>query len=229
MKKSRLLSLVSAVILFLVLPAWGGDKEKDEETFKNGTKVLQEMLDSNAVPSSLLEKADCVIVLPGVKKFGFGIGGSGGRGPMTCRSGKKFEGKWSAPAMFKIGGVSAGLQVGGSSSDFVLLVMSEKGVEAILKGKTKLGNEATAAAGPSGATSTSAPAADVLTYGKAKGLFAGVSLSGASLEPDNDANQRLYGKAIGPRDIVIGNTVPTPAGGQGLTTLLDSKTGKAKK
>ncbi|MBZ5648234.1 MAG: lipid-binding SYLF domain-containing protein [Acidobacteriia bacterium] len=226
MKRTLPCFLACLVVIVLSLPAWGGDKEKDDETIKNATAVLQEMLNSNAVPASLLAKADCVIVLPNVKKFGIGIGGSGGRGPMSCRTGKKFDGKWSAPAMFKIGGVSAGLQLGGSSSDFVLLVMSEKGVNAILDHKTKLGSDATAAAGPSGATASSVANADVLTYGRAKGLFAGVSLGGASLEADNDANKRMYGKQLGARDIVLGNAVQTPAADQGLITLLDSKAGK---
>jgi len=142
---------------------------------------------------------------------------------MTCRGGEHFHGKWSAPAMFSVSGVSAGLQVGGSSSDFVLLIMSEKGLNAILKGKTKLGSDATAAAGPSGATASSVGEADVLTYGKAKGLLAGVSLGSATLEPDHDANKRLYGKAISAREIVLGNAVSTPAGGEPLVSLLNSK------
>lgn len=218
--------LTSLIVILLALPAWGGDREKDEETIKNATTVLQDMLDSKAVPADLLVKAKCVIVLPNVKKFGFGIGGSGGRGPISCRTGRDFEGKWSAPAMLKVGGVSAGLQVGGSSSDFVLLVMSEKAVNTILDQKTKLGTDATAAAGPSGATSGSPVGSDVLTYGRAKGLFAGVSLGGASLEADNDANKRTYGKPLSARDIVLGNAVQTPAGQRELITLLDNKAGK---
>lgn len=228
MKKALPGFLACLVVLLLALPAWSGDKEKDDETIKNATNVLTEMLNSKSVPADLLAGADCVIVLPNVKKFGIGIGGSGGRGPVSCRTGKKFEGKWSAPAMLKVGGVSAGLQVGGSSSDFVLLVMSEKGVNAILNQKTKLGTDATAAAGPSGATAGSPVGADVLTYGRAKGLFAGVSLGGASLESDNDANQRTYGKQISARDIVTGGGVQTPAGQQEFVTLLDSKAGKHK-
>jgi len=203
---------------------WPAIKDKDDETFNNGAKVLREMLDTNAVPATLLAKANCVIVLPNVKKFGFGIGGSGGRGPMSCR--RKITGEWSAPAMLRISGVSAGLQVGGSSTDYVLLVMSENGVNAILKGKTKLGNEATAAAGPSGATTSSSINADVLTYGRAKGLFAGMSLGGATLESDDDANKRVYGKAVTARNIVVEGTVQTQTGGQPLVALLDTKAAK---
>ena len=224
-KKGLPVFLACIVMILLTVPAWGGDKEKDEETFQKAGAVLQEMLNSNNVPSDLLAKAKCVMVLPNVKKFGIGIGGSGGRGPMSCRAGEHFSGKWSAPAMFTVSGVSAGLQVGGSSSDFVLLIMSDKGLDSILNGKTKLGSDATAAAGPSGATASSVGESDVLTYGKAKGLFAGVSLGSATLDQDNDANKRLYGKAMSAKEIVRGS-VPTPAGGQALVSLLDSKVAK---
>jgi lipid-binding SYLF domain-containing protein len=169
-----------------------------------------------------LSKADCVLILPGVKKFSVGIGGSGGRGPLLCRGGKNFEGKWSAPAMYSVGGVSAGLQLGGTSSDFVLLLMDRKVVDQVLNGKTKMGADATAAAGP-GATAAGATDADILTYGRAKGVFAGVSLGGASVEPDNDANYRLYGKRLTASDIVRGTNVKPPAGGDALVSLLDSK------
>ncbi len=220
-KKSMCIWLVSTFVIVLALPVWAGSKNKDEETLKNATNVLQKMLSDQNIPSDVIAKADCVIVLPNVKKFGFGIGGSGGRGPMVCRSNS--TGKWSAPAMYTIGGVSAGLQVGGSSSDYVLLVMSEKGVNAILNGKMELGRDATAAAGPSGASAASVSGNDILTYKAAKGLFAGVSLGGASLEPDNDANQRLYGRSITPQEIVQANAVPTPMSAQGMVTLLDSR------
>ena len=225
--RTRWLSLVGLLIVALALPCLAGDKEKDEETFKNATAVLDGMLTGNTVPADVISKADCVVVLPNVKKFGIGIGGSGGRGAMSCRTGKGFDGKWSAPAMYRIGGVSAGLQVGGSSTDYVLLVMTQKGVDAVMKGKTKLGADATAAAGPSGASSAST--ADMYTYGRAKGLFAGVSLGGASLEEDKDANNRLYGKAIEAKEIVITNSVPTPESGKGLISLLDGKAGKHTK
>jgi SH3 domain-containing YSC84-like protein 1 len=211
------------MLIFSVSPMWGGDKEKDEETLRNATTVLQAMLNDNNVPSSLLTKADCVMVLPDVKKFGFGIGGSGGRGPMSCRTGKDFRGKWSAPAMYSVGGVSVGLQVGGSSSDYVLLIMDQKGVDALLNGKTKLGSDATAAAGPSGATATDTSGNDILTYGRASGLFAGVSLGGASLEPDNDANKRLYGKDVSAGDVVIRNSVTSTAAGRDFISALNGK------
>ena len=203
-RTARLCLLTSLLLIFSTLPVWAADKGSDEETLRNATTVLQAMLASKDVPADVLAKADCVIVLPSVKKFAFGVGGTGGRGPMTCRGGKNFSGRWSAPAMFSIGGASAGFQIGGSSTDFVLLIMAPPAVDKVLGGKTKVGSDMTAAAGPSGATSAgSVGGADILTYGRAKGLFAGMSLSGASLDPDSDANQRLYGKAISARDIVL--------------------------
>jgi len=217
--------VLTLLLVISTLPAWGAGKGKDEETIKHATMVLQAMLDSKAVPNSLLVIADCIIVLPGVKKFAVGVGGTGGRGSMTCRDGEKFTGsKWSAPAIFAISGASAGLQVGGSSSDFVLLVMAPAAVDKVLKGKTKVGSDLTAAAGPSGATTASSVrGTDIVTYGRAKGLFAGVSLNGASLEPDSDANQRLYEKTVSARDIVVDNAVKATPAGQSLVSLLESK------
>ena len=221
-KTAMLCLLTSLLLIFSTLPVWAADKGSDEETLGNATTVLQAMLASKDVPAEVLAKADCVIVLPSVKKFAFGVGGTGGRGPMTCRGGKNFSGRWSAPAMFSIGGASAGFQIGGSSTDFVLLIMAPAAVDKVLTGKTKVGSDMTAAAGPSGATSAgSVGGADILTYGRA-------SLSGASLAPDSDANQRLYGKAVSARDIVLANSVKATPGGQSLVSLLDSKVPKHK-
>jgi len=216
--------VVSACLLLFALPVWAASKDKDEQTLRKAGNVLQQMLSDQNIPSDVIAKADCVLVLPDVKKFGFGIGASGGRGPMVCRS--SATGKWSAPAMYSIGGVSAGLQAGGSSSDYVLLIMSDKGENALLSGKVELGRDATAAAGPSGVSAASVSGNDVLTYKQAKGLFAGVSLGGASLEPDNDANQRLYGKSMSAQEIVQGSGVPTPSGAQAMVSLLDSRYAK---
>jgi SH3 domain-containing YSC84-like protein 1 len=228
-KTAMLCLLTSLLLIFSTLPVWAADKGSDEETLGNATTVLQAMLTSKDVPAEVLARADCVIVLPSVKKFAFGVGGTGGRGPMTCRGGKNFSGPWSAPAMFSIGGASAGFQIGGSSTDFVLLIMASAAVDKVLAGKTKVGSDMTAAAGPSGATSAgSVGGADILTYGRAKGLFAGMSLSGASLAPDSDANQRLYGKAVSARDIVLANGAKATPGGQSLVSLLDSKAPKHK-
>jgi lipid-binding SYLF domain-containing protein len=214
--------LASIVMLLLILPVLAADKQKDEETLRKANLLLQDMLNSKDISPTLLSKADCVLILPGVKKFGFGVGGSGGRGPLLCRKGENFDGKWSAPSMYSVGGASVGLQVGGSSSDFVLLLMNPKVVNQILNGKTKMGTDATAAAGP-GATAASASDADILTYGRAKGVFAGVSLGGATVEPDNDANYRLYGKTLTATDIVRANDVKPSTDGQALVTMLDSK------
>ena len=213
--------LASTLIILILVPVWAADKSKDEETLKNAATVLQTMLGSKNVPADVLAQANCVIVLPDVKKVGFVIGGSGGRGPMICRQGKNFSGKWSTPAMYSIGRASFGLQAGGSSTDFVLLIMSKKGVDAMLKGKTKLGNEATAAAEPSGATHAgTVGGTDILTYADASGLFAGTSLGAATLEPDDDANQRLYDKTLTAKEIVVGNAVkPTPAGKELISPL----------
>lgn len=222
------LLLCFAMILFAA-SAWADDKSKDENALAKATQVLGEMLSSDRVPADVLAEADCVIVMPGVKKFGFGVGGSGGRGPMICRQGKKFSGPWSAPAMYTIGGASVGLQVGGSSTDYVLLVMSDKGVNAVLEGKTKLGNEATAAAGPSGATHAgTVGGTDILTYARASGLFAGTSLGGATLAPDSDANRRLYNKQVSAKEIVLQNAVQLTPAGESLAALLNTKVPKHK-
>jgi lipid-binding SYLF domain-containing protein len=212
-------------MMLLILPAFTADKQKDEDTLQQANIVLQDMLNDKNISPEALSKADCVMILPGVKKFGVGIGGSGGRGPMLCRTGENFEGKWSAPAMYSVGGASVGLQLGGSSTDFVLLLMNRKVVNQVLNGKTKMGTDATAAAGP-GATAASASDAEILTYGRAKGLFAGVSLGGATVEPDNDANYRLYAKRLTAGDIVRSSEVKSPAAGESLVSLLDSKIAK---
>jgi lipid-binding SYLF domain-containing protein len=220
--------LPMVLIVLLAIPAFSASKEKDEETLKNSATVLQEVLSQSHIPASVLARADCILVLPGVKKVGFGVGGSGGRGALSCRGGKNFDGKWSAPAMYTIGGASIGLQAGGSETDYVLLVTTSKGVEAILHDKTKIGADASATAGPSSAASTSTDVggADLVTYSRSKGLFAGVSLDGATLHQDGDANQRLYGKTISAHEIVRGEGVKTPAGGGQLVSLLDSKAPK---
>ncbi len=210
-------------IVWLALPAWGADKTKDEETIRNADTVLRAMVGSKDVPASTVAKADCIVILPSVKKFAVGIGGTGGRGPMTCREGADFTGKWGPPAMYSIGGASAGLQIGGTAKDYIILVMAPTAANKLLDGKVKVGSDATAAAGSGASASTGT--ADMLTYSRTSGLFAGVSLDGASLEPDKDANQRLYDKAASARDIVGGGVTATPAGKQ-LVSLLNSKAGK---
>src|SRR5271167_1837787 len=216
--------LFTTLLLISTLPVWGADKTKDEETIRNATIVLQAMVGSKDVPLSTVEKADCIVILPSVKKFAVGIGGTGGRGPMTCREGANFKGKWSPPAMYSIGGASAGLQIGGTAKDYILLIMAPSAANKLLDGKVKVGSDATAAAGSGASASTGN--ADILTYARTSGLFAGVSLDGASLDPDSDANQRLYGKAASARDIVGGSAVKATPAGQQLVSLLDSKAGK---
>ena len=222
-KKAIPLLVMCAVVILLAMPVWSADKNKDEETIRNATTVLQAMVGSKDVPASTVAKADCIIILPSVKKFAVGIGGTGGRGPMTCREGKNFTGKWSPPAMYSIGGASAGFQIGGTAKDFIILVMAPAAANKVLDGKVKVGQDATAAAGSGVSASTAS--ADMLTYARTSGLFAGVSLAGSSLDPDSDANQRLYGKAVSAREVVEGGVKATPAGQQ-LVSLLNSKAGK---
>lgn len=214
--------LTSALMVGSALPMWGADKAKDEETIRNASTVLQAMVSTNDIPHSVLAKADCILILPSVKKFAVGIGGTGGRGPMTCRTGSNFQGKWSPPAMYSIGGASAGLQLGGTSRDYVLAIMSKGAVAKVLSGKVRVGTDVTAAAGP-GASASADAGADILTYSRTSGLFAGVSLSGVTLSPDSDANQRLYDKSVSAEDIVRHVTVTATPAGASLASLLDSK------
>ena len=208
----------------VTLPAWGASKSDDEQTIRNATTVLQAMVSSNDIPKSVLEKADCIMILPSVKKFAVGIGGTGGRGPLVCREGSGFSGKWSPPAMYGIGGASAGFQVGGKASDVVIAIMAPTAVDKVLSGKVKVGSDVSAAAGPGAQAGTLSNTADMLTYSRSSGLFAGASLDGASLDPDSNANERLYSKTASAKDIVSGGVKPTTAG-QELVSLLDSKLG----
>ncbi|HEY2457388.1 MAG TPA: lipid-binding SYLF domain-containing protein [Candidatus Acidoferrum sp.] len=206
------------------LPAYGEDKE--QERVENAGKVMQEILNApDSIPQSVLDKADCVVVLPSVVKFAIGIGGSYGRGVMTCRGGKDFQGKWGAPTMMALEGGSAGLQLGGQATDFVLLLMNSRAASGILSSKVKLGADASAAAGPVGRTASAETdvtlRADILSYSRARGLFAGVSLEGSTLRPDNDANKNLYGKKMEAKDIVLGGTVQAPASASSLISTLD--------
>jgi SH3 domain-containing YSC84-like protein 1 len=214
--------LVMMVLMMLsILPAWGADKSKDEETISNGTSVLTAMLSAKDVPVDTLAKANCVLVVPNYKKGGLIVGVAGGRGPMSCRTGADFNGKFSAPAMFTTSSISGGLQAGGSSSDFVILLMDKKGVDAFMLQKTKLGRDASVAAGP-GATA-SAVGGDVLTYARTSGVFAGLSLGGATFEPDTKANERLYDKPVSATQILLENAVQPTTAGQAFMALLDSK------
>jgi len=214
-------SLLIALLLVSNLPAWGGDKSKDEEAIRNAATVLQAMLHKGVVPASLLATANCILIVPHVKHFAVGVGGGGGHGPLTCRKGKNFSGNgWSAPAMYRVGGANAGLQFGGSSTDFVALILEPSAANRLLEGKVRVGNDITATVGAQTSTGWVA-GGDIVAFGRAKGLFAGTSLNGATLEPDESADQRLYQKAINTRDIVLEDGAkPTPAG-QSLISLLE--------
>jgi len=221
----RVVCLLASLFMVLVtMPVWGASKADDEETLRNAASVLQAMLSTDSVPRSVLGKADCIIILPSVKKFAVGIGGTGGRGPISCREGNGYTGRWSPPAMYQIGGASAGFQVGGKSSDIVIAIMAPGAVDKVLNSKVKVGTDVSAAAGPGASAGTLGNTADMLTYSRSSGVFAGASIDGASLEPDSSANQRLYGKEVSAREIVSGSVKPTPAGSS-LASLLDSKAG----
>lgn len=218
----------------LALPAWGQDKEADR--VENAGKVLKEILNApDSIPQSVLDKADCVVILPSVLKFAIGFGGSYGRGVMTCRGGSTFHGVWSAPAMIALEGGSAGLQLGGNATDFVLLLMSQRSATSILSSKVKLGGDATAAAGPVGRTASAetdvAMRAEILSYSRARGLFAGISLAGSTLRPDNGAAKNLYGKEVSAKSIVFSKAVPVPNCAKALLAALQkaSPTNKSAK
>jgi lipid-binding SYLF domain-containing protein len=224
----RVLSVL-VLISLICLPAFA--QKKENERIQNAGKVMTEILNvPDNVPPQLLEKAACVIVLPSVVKFAVGLGGSYGRGVMTCRGGKEFRGAWGAPSMIALEGGSIGLQLGGQATDFVLLVMNDRGAQGILSSKVKLGADAAAAAGPKGRDLSAATdvtlRAEVLTYSRSRGAFAGVSLEGSTLRPDNDANKAVYGKEVSAKDIVLNAAVPAPASAKELLGTLNRKAPK---
>jgi lipid-binding SYLF domain-containing protein len=209
--------------LALVFPLFGQEKEADR--VENSGKVMQEILKApDGIPQSVLDKADCVVILPSVLKLAIGIGGSYGRGVMTCRGGPNFHGHWGAPSMMALEGGSAGLQLGGNATDFILLLMSPRSAENILKSKVKIGADASAAAGPVGRAASAETdvtlRAEILSYSRSRGLFAGVSLEGSTLRPDNGANKNLYGKEVSAADIVFKKAVPVPDSAKALLATL---------
>jgi lipid-binding SYLF domain-containing protein len=221
----RMFSLMFVMAL-VGLPTYA---QKDENNrIRNAGKVMVEILNvPDDIPAELLEKAECVIVLPSVMKAAFIVGGSYGRGVMSCRSGPDFNGPWSAPAMMALEGASVGFQIGGQATDFVLLVMNKRGADSILTSKVKLGGDIAAAAGPKGrnaAASTDVTMrAEVLSYSRSRGLFAGVSLEGSTLRPDEDGNARVYGKGVSAKDIVINSSIHAPASARLLVSTLNKK------
>lgn len=226
----KILSLWVAAAL-IALPVQAQNEGKDQGRLENSGKVLKEILDiPDNIPQELLDKAECVIVLPSVVKVAFIFSGNYGRGAMTCRTGEHYTGPWSAPAMMRLEGGGFGLQLGGQATDFVLLVMNPRGAESILSSKVKLGADAAAAAGPKGRDATAATdaamRAEILTYSRSRGLFAGVSLEGSTLRQDSGANQKVYGRQVKARDIVRKGAVPVPASGEPLVALLNKKSPK---
>jgi SH3 domain-containing YSC84-like protein 1 len=231
----NLLSCLSCILLVLVPlfaeAASAADQTKDDDRLKNCGTVLKEILDvPDNIPQDLLDKADCVVVFPSVVKAAFIVGASYGRGAMSCRKDDDFRGRWGAPTMMALEGGSFGFQIGGQATDFVLLVMNESGARGILGSKVKLGGDASVAAGPVGRDSSAETDAtlrsEILSYSRARGLFAGVSLEGSTIRSDSGDNKRVYGKKIPARDIVLSGTVAVPTAAEQLISTLDATTPK---
>lgn len=239
-EKSLTLRYLGLAICVVVGSAALDAANNERSRLENCGVVMQEILDvPDNIPRELLDKAECVIVIPSMTKIAVGIGGSYGRGAMVCRSGKAFSGPWGAPAMYALDGGSFGLQLGASSTDLVFLVMNARGADALLGSKVKLGANASAAAGPKGrsleASTDATLRAEILSYSRSRGLFAGVSLEGASLRPDDDASEEVYGRKLTARAIVTGTRIAVPASGRHLVDVLqknaprnDSKTGSSR-
>lgn len=230
MKKRFAVYLMSFVVA-AGLPLSAAQDKKEADRLQNCGTVLKEILDiPDDIPQDLLDKADCVIVYPSVLKAAFIVGGSYGRGAMTCRTGEHFTGPWSAPTMMALEGGSVGFQLGGQATDFVLLVMNGRGAHSILNSKVKLGADASVAAGPKGRTAAAATdvtlRAEVLSYSRSRGLFAGISLEGSTVRPDNDANERVYGKKLEAESIVFKGAVAVPPPAQRLVSYLNQKSPK---
>jgi lipid-binding SYLF domain-containing protein len=215
----------------VALPLSAKDNKKEADRLENCGTVLKEILDiPDDIPQDLIDKAECIIVYPSVLKAAFIVGGSFGRGAMTCRTGEHFTGPWGAPTMMALEGGSVGFQLGGQATDFVLLVMNPRGAKAILSSKVKLGANASAAAGPKGRDAEAATdvtmRAEVLTYSRARGLFAGISLEGSTVRPDNSANEKLYGMNVTAEQIIRKGAVAVPPSGQEMIALLNKKSPK---
>ena len=218
--------LVAATCLTLVASAVYAKKLNNEQKrLEECGVVMQEVLNvPDNIPRDLLEKAECVIVIPSVKKLAFGVGASYGRGAMVCRKGEKFRGPWGAPAMYALEGASVGFQIGGEATDLILLVMNDRGMESILSSKVKLGADASVAGGPKGrdasANTDAWMRAEILSYSRSRGVFAGVSLEGSTLRPDDDASADVYGHPIKAKDIVRGEKTMVPSTGRHLVNVL---------
>jgi len=227
--------LISMLVVFALttLPALAAQDKDTKETdrLENAGSVMEEILNvPDNIPQELLDKAECVVIFPSVIKFAIGLGGSYGRGAMICRSGEHFTGPWGAPSMAALEGGSLGFQLGGQATDFVLLIMNPRGAKAILSSKVKLGADMAAAAGPKGrdasANTDVTLRAEILSYSRSRGLFAGISLEGSTLRPDNNANEKLYGKKVTAEEIVRKGAVPVPPSAQKMISFLDKKSPK---
>ena len=228
-KLTYLMSMLFVALPMLSAPAWADNQEKDQDRLQNSGTVLKEILDvPDDIPQDLLDKADCVVVFPSVLKAAFIVGGSYGRGAMSCREGEDFKGHWGAPTMMALEGGSFGFQLGGEATDFVLLIMNERGASAILKSKVKLGGDASVAAGPVGRTASAETdatlRADILSYSRARGAFAGIALEGSTIRPDGGANRQIYRQKIPAKQIVRSGKVAIPADAQKLVSTLNSRT-----
>ena len=235
MKKAamHLTSMLLTVLITLTSSAFAANPEKDEDRLKNSGTVLKEILDvPEDIPQDLLDKADCVVVFPSVLKAAFIVGGSYGRGAMSCRKGRDFRGSWGAPTMMALEGGSFGFQIGGEATDFVLLIMNERGANGILTSKVKIGADASAAAGPVGRAATAETdatlRADILSYSRARGAFVGVALEGSTIRPDNGGNKQIYGQEVTARDIVLSGHVGIPSAARRMVSILDARTPRNK-
>ena len=221
------LTLAGVLLLAPLAFAKPNDSPKEEnERLRNAGTVLHEIVNiPDNIPQDLLDKARCVVVMPSVVKAAFIVGGSYGRGAMVCRTGRDHRGAWGAPAMYALEGASVGFQIGGDATDFVFLVMNDHGAESLLHSKVKLGADVAVAAGPVGrAASADTDAylrAEILSYSRSRGVFAGISLEGSTLRPDGDANRDLYGRAVSAEEIIYGKEIVAPAAAHDLIALLE--------
>lgn len=210
----------------LACPAFAAEETREAKRLRACGQVFKEVMDiPDGIPKDLLNKAECVIVMPSVLKFAFGVGGDFGRGAISCRTGEHFTGRWSAPALFALEGANIGFQLGGQATDFVLLVMNNRGANSVLSSKVKLGADASAAAGPKGRTAAAdtdiVMRAEILSYSRSRGLFAGVSLEGSTLRSDGSANRKMYGRELSAKEIVREGKVGVPPSGQEWIGMLN--------
>ena len=235
-KRTHSIVLIASVALLGMAAARRGfaspaDDQKENDRIRNSGTVLKEILNvPDDIPRDLLAKARCVIVLPSVLKAAFIAGADYGRGVMACRTGNDFNGPWGAPTMMALEGGSFGLQIGGQATDFVILVMNNRGAESLLHSKVKLGADASVAAGPKGreieADTDVTMRSEMFSYSRSRGVFAGVSLEGTTLRPDNEANRRLYGKEVSATQVIKESKVEAPESAHTLIATLQQASPK---